>query len=180
MELVDVPRPSPKEVKDVLPTFTPRNAPSYDPKAWRLRINGLVGEPQSLSIGEILNMEKAQVECDFECVEGWVVPRIRWEGVRVRTVLGTVRMDPAAQFLMFRAGDFSACLPLAEARGDDALLAYSLNGLSLTFEHGAPLRLIYPGQNCYESVKWVHHLEALAIPQEGTGKAIALKRIGRA
>jgi DMSO/TMAO reductase YedYZ molybdopterin-dependent catalytic subunit len=47
----------------------------------------------------------------------------------------------------------------------------------LKYEHGAPLRLIFPSQQCYESVKWVDAIEVLEQPTKDTGREIALSRI---
>jgi DMSO/TMAO reductase YedYZ molybdopterin-dependent catalytic subunit len=47
----------------------------------------------------------------------------------------------------------------------------------LEYEHGAPLRLIFPSQRCYESVRWVNEIEVLEQPTKDTGRDIALSRI---
>ncbi len=168
-----------KDLRKEMPTFTPKNAPPFDPRIWRLRVGGLVKEHLSFSIKQIMKMEKAKLECDFECVEGWTVPRNMWEGVRLRTILEAAGSLPEAGFVMVIAGSFSTCIPLEKALKDENILAYSLNGSDLAFEHGAPLRLIFPQQDCFDSVKWVNNLELLPEYRAGTGKTIALKRIGR-
>ena len=48
-------------------------------------------------------------------------------------------------------------VPLEKVR-DDTLLAYEMNGLPLTPEHGYPVRLLVPGWYGNNSVKWVERL----------------------
>lgn len=166
------------EVKAEMPTFTSKNAPLFNPETWRLTVDGLVETPLSFSFQQILGLEKAKLECDFECVEGWKVPKNVWDGVRLRTVLGLAKPLPEARFVMAKAGEFSICISLEEAKADDTLLAYSLKGRMLDAAHGAPLRLVFPKQDCFQSVKWVYGLTLLRDYEEGTGRAIALTRIG--
>jgi sulfite oxidase len=68
---------------------------------------------------------------------------------------------------------------LPEALTSGALLARRLNGTPLTVEHGAPLRLVAPGQTCFYSVKWVDRLEVLAEEVPTTGPTIARNRLPR-
>ncbi|MFC5972171.1 sulfite oxidase [Halomarina salina] len=48
-----------------------------------------------------------------------------------------------------------------EKVADDALLAYEMNGLPLTPEHGYPVRLLVPGWFGNNSVKWVERLHLM-------------------
>jgi DMSO/TMAO reductase YedYZ molybdopterin-dependent catalytic subunit len=54
--------------------------------------------------------------------------------------------------------------------------AHYLNGMPLTPEHSAPLRLVAPGRACFDSVKWVERLEVLADAVPPTGETIARTR----
>jgi Oxidoreductase molybdopterin binding domain len=54
-----------------------------------------------------------------------------------------------------------------------------LNGMPLTPEHGAPLRLVAPARTCFYSVKWVERLEVLADAVPTTGETIARTRLQR-
>jgi DMSO/TMAO reductase YedYZ molybdopterin-dependent catalytic subunit len=57
------------------------------------------------------------------------------------------------------------------------ILAYELNNALLSFEHGAPLRLISKSQDCFESVKWVNTIQVINQLVQGSAKKIALERI---
>jgi DMSO/TMAO reductase YedYZ molybdopterin-dependent catalytic subunit len=79
--------------------------------------------------------------------------------------------------VLFKAGVFTKLMDMQSATRDDTILAYSYKGKMLEYEHGAPLRLIFPSQQCYESVKWVNEIEVLEQPTKDTGRDIALSRI---
>lgn len=62
---------------------------------------------------------------------------------------------------------YQFCLTVEEAMASHAILAWEMAGEPLTPEHGAPLRLVVPGQYAMKSVKWLARIEALAEPFMG-------------
>ena len=163
-----------------LPVFESQNKPAFDPATWRLVVDGAVERRLTLSLGDLLRFRPAGVESDFRCHEGWVVPKVRWEGVRIPPILGRARPLEKARFLTVHAGEYTTVLSLAEARHPGVLLATRMNGDSVTPEHGAPLRLVVPTEwDCFASVKWVQRLELTERRAHATGPAIALGRIGK-
>ena len=56
---------------------------------------------------------------------------------------------------------YERSLPVAEALGDDALLAYAINGAPLPPQHGFPLRLVIAGWYGMAHVKWLAAITAL-------------------
>jgi len=144
---------------------------------YSLRIDGLVEHPAALSVEELLALPGSGFDDDFVCLEGWTVPNLRWRGVRLAMVLERVGLRAEARWVQASAGDFSLPLPLAEA--GNALLALWLNDQMLAPEHGAPVRLLVPGGECFTSVKWLDHLELRAEPAENTAEAIARARLMR-
>ncbi|MFN3621346.1 MAG: molybdopterin-dependent oxidoreductase [Nitrososphaerales archaeon] len=166
-----------KKILEDLPKFTPKNAPYSTLDQYTLRISGAVVKPQTLKLKEVLRLPKVDLTADFTCVEGWSVEKIAWSGVSVKTVLGLAQPKPTANFVLFKAGEFTILLEMNKAFREDTILAYKYKGRMLTYEHGAPLRLIYPSQQCYESVKWVSEIEVLEQAADYTGKSIALSRL---
>ena len=142
---------------------------------YRLRIDGLVEYPAELSVEELLALPGAGFDDDFVCLEGWTVPNLRWRGVRLATVLERVGVRPETRWVQASAGEFSLPLPLAA----NALLALRLNDQMLAPEHGAPVRLLVPGGECFTSVKWLAHLELRTEPAENTAEAVARARLTR-
>jgi DMSO/TMAO reductase YedYZ molybdopterin-dependent catalytic subunit len=164
------------ERREALPVH-PVPAGVAAPDTWQLRVDGLVEQSLVLSIGDVEALGAQAYSADFVCEEGWRVPEQQWEGVAVAAILACAGVAPTARFLKVYAGNFSVLLPLEEALQDGALLARRLNGQPLTWEHGAPLRLVAPGRACFYSVKWVDRLEVLAEEVATTGATIARNRL---
>jgi DMSO/TMAO reductase YedYZ molybdopterin-dependent catalytic subunit len=62
---------------------------------------------------------------------------------------------------------YARSLPLAEARRDEVLLAYEVNGVPLPPQHGFPLRLLVPGWYGMTSVKWLARITVVDEPFAG-------------
>jgi DMSO/TMAO reductase YedYZ molybdopterin-dependent catalytic subunit len=117
----------------------------------KLRIDGLVAACLELRLAELELMPQHELRDDFRCREGWVVPDLRWRGVLLETVLARASPRREARDVQASAGNFSISIPLDRAAS--ALLEISLNGTNLSVEHGAPVRLVLPGGECFTSVK---------------------------
>ncbi len=53
------------------------------------------------------------------------------------------------------------------------MIVWSVEGQSLTSEHGGPLRMIVPGRYLYKSLKWLTRIELLEIDRLGYWEAEA-------
>jgi DMSO/TMAO reductase YedYZ molybdopterin-dependent catalytic subunit len=62
---------------------------------------------------------------------------------------------------------FARSLPLAKAQQQDVILAYRMNGETLTPAHGYPLRVIVPGWYGMASVKWLKRIIVADRPFQG-------------
>ena len=162
------------EVKPDLPKFSKKD---FDLKKWRLEVSGLVDHPRSLEHRDLLGMPKVSLTDDFQCLEGWVVKDILWEGVKLSAVLGLVGINPEARFVRLASDDFTVVLPRDRAFEDTTILALRKGGAALDEYHGGPVRLILRGQECYESVKSVNKIDVLKVIEEGTAARIALSRL---
>ncbi len=162
-----------ERVLDQLPVFSDVT-PEYD---WqRLRIDGLVAHPQTLDRAALAGLAQGRLTDDFRCVEGWVAPGQRWEGVPVAALLGLAGPLPEAGHVAFSAGGYTVGMTLPEALDSNVIVALRLNGEPLPAEHGGPCRLIAEGQSCHFSVKWLDRIELSADPPADTGLEIALAR----
>ena len=102
------------------------------------------------------------------------VVNVRWGGVDLAALLNEVGIDPRARFLWsygLDQGDFAGThcdyvkdLPLERLASGDVLLAYELNGVPLSPEHGFPVRLVVPG---YYGTKWLWRLHLAERRAEG-------------
>jgi len=140
-----------------------------------LRIDGLVVHRLDLAPADLELMPQHELRDDFKCREGWIVPDLRWRGVLLQTILALARPHREACYVQASAGNFSISIPLDCAAS--ALLAISLNGTNLSVEHGAPVRLVLPGGECFTSIKWLDHLEVRSETGENTAETIALARL---
>jgi DMSO/TMAO reductase YedYZ molybdopterin-dependent catalytic subunit/glyoxylase-like metal-dependent hydrolase (beta-lactamase superfamily II) len=110
------------------------------------------------------------------------VSTAEWTGVPLADVLDRAGPAPGACEVIFRGADagspgsperspepvrFERSLPIGDARGPGALLAYAMNGEPLPIEHGYPLRLIVPGWYAVASVKWLTGIEVTGSPFQG-------------
>jgi DMSO/TMAO reductase YedYZ molybdopterin-dependent catalytic subunit len=101
------------------------------------------------------------------------VSTAEWTGVPLVEILDRAGVRPEARDVLFRGADggaverrtesirFERSLQLDDARGDDVLLAYAMNGEPLPVEHGFPLRLIVPRWYAVASVKWLAEIELI-------------------
>jgi DMSO/TMAO reductase YedYZ molybdopterin-dependent catalytic subunit len=134
--------------------------PRFDRKTWRLRVDGLVEQPLSLTYEELLALPRAEQVSDFHCVTGWSVQDVRWAGVRFRDVLARARPRSHARVLTFVSAErpYVDTLTLEQAELADAMLAYEMDGKPLRREHGAPVRVVIPEMYGYKNVKWVERI----------------------
>jgi len=162
-----------------LPVFPLVNAPRFDPDTWRLRIEGSVNRRQSLSLADLMKLPSVRLQDDFTCLEGWTVKGLEWRGVRVSELLSLASMKQNAKCVLFGSGEYTQELTIERCIEPTTVLAYELNNAPLSFENGAPLRLISKNQDCFESVKWVNTIHVTDQLVQGSAKNIALERIQR-
>jgi DMSO/TMAO reductase YedYZ molybdopterin-dependent catalytic subunit len=134
--------------------------PRFDPRTWRLRVDGLVEEPVALTYAELLRLPRAEQVSDFHCVTGWTVRNVRWAGVRFRDLLERARPRAEARVLSFVSAErpYVDTLTIDQAGLRDAMLAYEMDGKPLRREHGAPVRVLIPDMYGYKNVKWVERI----------------------
>lgn len=149
----------------VIPGFTIYTVapiPHFNPNTWRLAVGGMVDHPLSLSYADLLKLPALAVMRDYQCVTGWRVPHLHWEGVSLKTLARVAGAQPGAKFINFYSSDgvYSESLRLpSQAFKDDVMLGYRLNKRPLAHEQGAPLRLVVPEMYGYKYAKWINRVE---------------------
>lgn len=135
--------------------------PAFDPTKYRFVVDGLVENPISLTYDQLLALPSVKQVSDFHCVEGWGVQNVRWEGVRLQTILDMVHPKPDAAFITFHSldGYYADSLSLGQASFPDALLAYHMYEQPLPPDHGYPLRFIMPHMYGYKGAKYLYRME---------------------
>jgi DMSO/TMAO reductase YedYZ molybdopterin-dependent catalytic subunit len=134
--------------------------PTFDPATWRLRIEGLVDRPQTLTYDELRSLPQARQISNFHCVTGWSVDHVHWRGVRFRDLLAAAGPQMSGTVLQFVSAEspYVDTLTLQQAELHDAMLAYEMDGKPLAREHGAPVRVVIPEMYGYKNVKWVERI----------------------
>jgi DMSO/TMAO reductase YedYZ molybdopterin-dependent catalytic subunit len=137
--------------------------PTFDPATYRLKVDGLVEEPREYTYADLLKMPPVSEVRFYQCVTGWVVPRPRWQGVRLWDIVQASKPTAGASALSFSCmdGAYTESLTFPQARVRDVLLAYGLNGKALSQQQGQPLRLVVPGMYGYKFAKWVNHIRVV-------------------
>lgn len=131
-----------------------------------LVVAGAVEHELRLPLTELFRtLPRVDRVADFHCVATWTATDLRWSGVAFRQFWGQVvtpRCSPAddAVAVIARGADgVHAVIDLRDALADDVLLADRLDGGPLDDAHGAPLRLVSPGQYGYKNIKHLTGLE---------------------
>ena len=159
----------PAQVRNIVPSSGWRiytiaaRMPSIRPEAYRLRIEGAVERPVTLTLSELRALPRARQVSDFHCVTGWSVDDVTWGGVRFKDVLAQAGLLPAAKALRFVSDEvpYDDTLTLKQALLPDVMLAFDMDGKPLRRPHGAPARVVMPRMYGYKSVKWVTRIEVL-------------------
>jgi len=144
--------------------YTTSGVPILSPADFRLRVEGLVRRPRTLSLADLLTMPAVRLVREYHCVTGWSVPGVAWTGIRLRDLLALVGPLPAASFVLFHSADgsYSESLSLDQANLPDVLLAYKLNDQPLSHEQGYPLRLVIAEMYGFKNIKWVDRITLAA------------------
>jgi DMSO/TMAO reductase YedYZ molybdopterin-dependent catalytic subunit len=137
--------------------------------SYSLRVDGLVEEPREFSFADLLQLPRRDQVSDFMCVEGWTVPDVPWNGVRLAHVLHLARPIPGATHVTFHTlGDlYNESLPIEVALEHPTLLAYGVACATIPLAHGFPVRLVVPRLFGYKSAKHVYRIELADAPVDG-------------
>jgi len=134
----------------------PRDAESY-----RLRVGGLVAQPATYRLDDLMALPRTTFTSDFHCVTGWVVPGVQWSGVALADLLDRARPAPEARAVRFRSFDgvYTESLTLEDVREPHVVVALEMLGGPVSHDHGGPVRMYVDGQYGYKSTKWLDGIE---------------------
>lgn len=150
-----------------------------DASRWTLIVDGLVERPFSINIEQLRQMPSQTVTSFHECYGSpinpptknvWRIGNVQWTGVPLRYLLSIARPDLERGLFVWSdgldSGTFAGVttdryqkdLPIEKALSCEVLVAYEMNGQSLTKERGGPVRLVVPGWFGTNSTKWLCRL----------------------
>ena len=143
---------------------------------WRLVVDGLVARPLSLSLAQLRAAPHRTQITRHDCVEGWSAIG-QWTGTPLSLLLKQAGLRSNARFIVFHCADdfdgspYYESVDLIDAMHPQTILAWGMNGQTLSVPHGAPLRLRVERQLGYKQAKYVMRVEAVeSLARLGLGK----------
>ena len=163
---------------DITPNFKANGStdpPDADYKAmvasgfadWKLVVDGLVATPLALSLDAIRQLPRRTQITRHDCVEGWSAIG-QWTGMPLGMLLKQAGLRSQARYIVFHCADlfngtpYYESIDLIDAFHPQTILAWGMNGQTLSVGHGAPLRLRVERQLGYKQAKYVMRVEAVA------------------
>ncbi len=143
--------------------------PKISRDKYRLKVSGLVDHPTTFTLAELQSMPKTSFTKAFQCVTGWRVPDVHWEGVKLSDLLDRVGVKSGAVAVSFDSYDNAdtESLTLEQAHLPDVIVAYSMLGAPVTTEHGGPVRLYVAPMFGYKSLKWLSGIRVVDAIEPG-------------
>ncbi|MBO0828846.1 MAG: molybdopterin-dependent oxidoreductase [Streptosporangiales bacterium] len=135
--------------------------PRRDADDYRLTVRGLVRSPHTYTLDSLRTLPHVSFKRDFQCVTGWRVPDVPWQGVRLAEILRRAGVTSSAKAVTFTSfdGAYTESLTLDQAMRPDVLIATAMYGKPITTAHGGPVRLYAAPMYGYKSIKWLGGIE---------------------
>jgi DMSO/TMAO reductase YedYZ molybdopterin-dependent catalytic subunit len=129
-----------------------------DLETYRLKVNGKVDHPLSLTYTELICLPKVTASPVLVC-PGFFQDNVTWSGVPIVEILKLARVQPGMKRVSLISADgYKVTIPAEDALAEKNFLAYELEGKPLPILHGFPLRAIFPGQVGGWWIKWLVEL----------------------
>jgi len=126
---------------------------------YRLEVTGTVQNPRNYTYQDVIGRPNYEKVVTLYCVDGWDVT-ILWKGILVYDLIKEAQPLPGSNVVIFHAYDnYSTSLPLEYLRGNQILLAYKMNNVTLPPERGYPFQLVAESSWGYKWIKWVTKIE---------------------
>jgi DMSO/TMAO reductase YedYZ molybdopterin-dependent catalytic subunit len=127
---------------------------------YRLTVTGLINKTVEYTYDQIIDsFQKYQKVVSLYCVEGWNAT-ILWEGFLVKDLIEEAGVNSSVVGVIFYASDgYSTELPLDYITGNNIIIAYKMNGLTIPPERGFPFELVAESQYGYKWIKWITRIE---------------------
>ena len=177
--------------------------PTVNADEWRLRVDGEVAMPLTLSVEDLKKLPPVDLVSVVECAgngRGLYEPSVpglqwrngsvgnaRWRGVRLAEVLKRAGIKDSGKEVLFDGADvplgtmpdFQRSIPVKKALDANTLLAYEMNGETLPVKHGFPLRVVAPGWASDSWTKWLTSIRVLDKEHDGFWMKSAYRHPGK-
>lgn len=123
---------------------------------WRLNVTG-IGGGSAFTLDQIRAMPRTEMITELKCIEGWSTIG-HWAGVRfsdLAAACGATLPQGLPRYVSMKTPDekYYVGWDIEAIMHPQTLLAYEMNGVPLTNEHGAPLRLASPTKYGIKQIK---------------------------
>ena len=130
-----------------------------DLAGYRLKVSGLVNQPQSLSYDDLRCLPKVRAEVRLEC-PGYFIDWATLAGPTLAGVIALAGPRPdVARVTLTSANGYATHFSLAEAQAEENFLATEWRGEPLPASHGFPLRAALPSKPGSAWVKWLDEIQ---------------------
>jgi DMSO/TMAO reductase YedYZ molybdopterin-dependent catalytic subunit len=147
-----------------------------DGQPWVIKARGLGSQPTQISMADLRRMSRPAglhlMECSGNArfAHFGMLSVADWAGVPVSKIIDSARIEKPASRVLISGFDrypiaSSTSLPGAswiftvdQLNSSKAFFATGMNGVSLTKDHGAPVRLVVPGWYGCTCIKWVDEI----------------------
>jgi DMSO/TMAO reductase YedYZ molybdopterin-dependent catalytic subunit len=147
-------------------TITAGGSDRPDADTWRVSVEGDVAHPLTLGVSELRRRPLERHTYSLDCVLGWSVTR-EWGGVSLGALLDEA--EPQGEVLSVRVRSttgYEDVLAPRDAWAEGALVAWEVERVPLTPEHGYPGRLMVPNVIGEKCIKWI---ERITVVTRGSG-----------
>ena len=149
-------------------------AKDFQTSPWDVEVFGLVENPKTFGMEDLLKFEHEERIYRMRCVEGWsmVIP---WLGFPLSRLLAEVSPLSTAKYVRFQTlanikqmpglnnftfpWPYEEGLRMDEAMHDLTILATGLYGKTLPPQNGAPIRLVVPWKYGFKGIKSIIKIE---------------------
>lgn len=175
--------------------------PAIDAATWELTVDGEVDQQLRLDLTELKARAAQTVRVTMECAgngralldprpvsQPWLngaVGTAEWTGVPLANLLEEAGVREVAVDVVFTGADrgfergieqdYQRGLALSDARADEVLVAYAMNGAPLPVQHGFPVRLVVPGWYGMAHVKWLTGIRLIDHSFDGFQNTVAYR-----
>jgi methionine sulfoxide reductase catalytic subunit len=161
-----------------------KNAQALPLENWKLEVGGLVNNPKTYDLDDLLKFPLEERIYRFRCVEAWamVVP---WLGFPMNAILQAADPKSQAKFVKFTSFydnqimkgpsfppsqflpfPYVESLRIDEMANDLAFFAVGNYGRTLPKQHGAPIRAVIPWKYGFKGAKSIVKIEFVATQPE--------------
>ena len=148
-----------------------------------IEVCGTVTKAFTVPVADLATLPRRDLVADFHCVAGWSATDLHWQGVAFETLYRaviepSVRPGATVTHVVFTGLDgFQSAVLIEDALADDVLIADRLDGQPLGADHGAPARLVSPGQYGYINTKHLCRIDLRTSAPNELGAATRLARV---